>query len=150
MFYPEKNKKYVRIRKNHRNYQEEMQKKRNIRRLVLLLLLVIAVALSVVFGVPQRVASLVAGNLHVPFFGQTQEKTPVEEAVPEPEEVEAVPAEEEKDSMEQRALSEKMTCTFSSSMLNATSSGVPAYLNELPAILSMTCSSLRLSAMIRH
>ncbi len=62
MIYPEKGKKYVRIRKNHRNYQEEMQKRRRIHIFLMVLLCVVLVGGGIYFQVP-KLAVHVAGVL---------------------------------------------------------------------------------------
>lgn len=95
MFYPEKGKKYVRIRKNHRNYQEEMLKKRWIKTAVILVIVVALVGAGVFFRVPQKLATAA-----VNVYGQLQsgkkvtKKEPKAATEPEQEEVVEEPEEE--------------------------------------------------------
>ena len=70
MFYPDKNKKYVRIRQNHRNYQQEMQQKRSLRRVVIILVIAAAVGGSIFLGLPQKAVNLAMGRLGGLSLGQ--------------------------------------------------------------------------------
>ena len=96
MFYLEKGKRYVRIRKNHRNYQEEMRRRRSIRNVIALAVLVLAVGLSIVLGLPSLVASTAqewyssrqekvskdtqtSKDTKTPAVGEPEAKEPVEE-----------------------------------------------------------------------
>ena len=94
MFYPEKGKKYVRIRKNHRNYQAEMQKKRRIWAAVIIVVLAAVAGTGIFFGVPQKAATE-AKNIYAQLSSGRGKVTKQEpEAATEPEPEEAVPEEE--------------------------------------------------------
>ncbi len=99
MFYPEKGKKYVRIRKNHRNYQQEMTRKRRIIRLIVAVVIAAIVSLSVFFGVPERLIPLALdfsenfnGLNHKSQKEPVSETTEAAEQEPEPEPVVEEPA----------------------------------------------------------
>lgn len=95
MFYPEKGKKYVRIRKNHRNYQEEMQKKRRIWTAIILVAIIAVAGVGIFFGVPQKAATE-AMNLYAQLSsGKGKVTKPEPEATTEPEQEEIVEEAEE-------------------------------------------------------
>ncbi len=80
MFYPDKNKKYVRIRKNHRNYQEELLKKRRTRNIAVVILLLVCVVTMVVFKVPQTV-TMRAVNFYRSNQAKTKQETVEEQRI---------------------------------------------------------------------
>lgn len=90
MFYPEKDRKYVRIRKNHRNHQEEIRRKRRIRSVFAVIILVAFVVTCIFCGVPGLIAAT-AGKLYEAYSASsTQDDTGADEAIEPPAEEEPV------------------------------------------------------------
>ena len=71
MFYPEKDKKYVRIRKNHRNYQEEMHNRRRIHVFLMVLLCLVLLGGGIYFQIPKHAINL-AGICYTTMTGMVK------------------------------------------------------------------------------
>ena len=89
MFYPEKGKKYVRIRKNHRNYQEERRNRRRVRGIFALIIIAAFIATCAYIELPQMIAAA-AVRLYEAYSTNSITDAPeaaAEEEIPEEEEV---------------------------------------------------------------